>query len=432
MACFALVDCNNFYVSCERVFNPRLIGVPVGVLSNNDGCFVARSNELKALGVAMGTPLFQIRDLVRRHNVRVLSSNYTLYGDMSQRVVDCLSTFTPALENYSVDESFLDLDGFNGCDLTALGQEIRTTVHRWTGIPTCVGIGTSKTLAKLANWAAKKRPEYNSVCDLRDPDHRRRLLESAPVGEVWGVGRRFAERLLPLGVSTAADLANADPRVVRQALGVVGERIVRELQGVSCLPLELAPQPQKATAVTRSFGRPVTEWDGMREAIVAFAVRASEKLRTQRLAAENLQVFAHTSPFRDTPRYSNAASVTLRPQTNDTGTLIHHAVSLAERIWRDGVEFSKAGLVLTGLVAEERIQPTLDFGEPRRADPDDERKSRLNAVVDSINRRMGRGTLKPGSTGVRQAARGQSWRMRQDLLSPHYTTRIEDVPVAKA
>lgn len=417
--CFALVDANNFYVSCERVFNPRLSGVPVGVLSNNDGCFVARSNELKALGVAMGAPLFQARDIIKRHGVRVLSSNYTLYGDMSRRVADCLAMFTPALEQYSIDESFLDLppDG----NLVALGQEIRSTVRRWTGIPTCVGIAPTKTLAKLANRFAKKHAEYDSVCDLRDEGLRLRLLRTVPVDEVWGVGRRFAERLSALGVTTAADLIDAPPRAVRAALGVVGERIACELSGVSCLTLETAPPPLQSTAVTRSFGGPVTAWPDMREAVASFAARASEKIRAQELAAERLQVFVRTSPFRE-PRYSASASVDLTPPTNASTALIVNAVRLTERIWRDGCAFAGAGVVLSGLTPIARLQPSLTF------DPASEpaERGRLDAVMDAVNKKFGRGSL-------RSAAEGDgAWRTRRDRVSPSYTTRLSDIPVARA
>ncbi len=437
MATFALVDCNNFYVSCERVFDPRLEGVPVGVLSNNDGCFVARSAELKALGVAMGQPLFQVRDLVRQNQVRVLSSNYTLYGDMSSRVVDCLSTFSPRLENYSIDESFVDLDGIDG-DLTAYGQEMRRKVRKWTGLPTCVGVAGTKTLAKLANYLAKKRPAYSSVCDLRDAKVRAEVLPTIPVGEVWGIGRRSVEKLAAVGVTTAADLAALDPRIARRLLSVVGERTVYELRGVSCMSLEEVAPDRKGTAVTRSFGQPVTAWPEMREAIAAFAVRAAEKLRAGGLAAEHLQVFVHTSPFRaDEPRYGNAATLLLRPQTNDTATLLAHAVEAGRRIWRDGYRYSKAGVVLSGLVPEDRIQPVLPFeapaapAEPPMTDPVDDasagRRARLDAVMDDINRRMGRGTIKPAAVGIEQ-----SWAMRQDRRSPRYTTHYTEIPVVRA
>ncbi|AWK88590.1 Y-family DNA polymerase [Azospirillum thermophilum] len=416
----ALVDCNNFYVSCERVFRPDLEGVPVGVLSNNDGCFVARSAELKALGVRMGQPLFEVRDLVRHHHVRVFSSNYALYGDMSARVTDCLRGFTPALEIYSIDESFLDLTGIGG-DLSGYGAEIRQTVKRWTGIPVCVGIGPTKVLAKLSNHAAKKALlDDRGVCDLRDADAREHVLRAVPVEEVWGIGRRSAEKLSLLGVRTAADLRNLDPRLARQALTVVGERIVYELQGVACLSLDLVPPSRKTIAVTRSFGQPVTDWEPMREAVAAYATRAAEKLRAERLAAEALQVFMHTSPFRPGPTYSNAVTVELRPATDDTFALIAAAAAAARRIWRDGYAFSKAGVILPGLVPLERVQPDL------LAAADRQRGTRLMKALDAINSTMGKDTLVPAAT------MGRAWRMRQEQRSPSYTTRLADVPVVQA
>lgn len=423
----ALVDCNNFYVSCERVFRPDLEGVPVGVLSNNDGCFVARSAELKALGVTMGQPLFEVRDLVRRHRVRVFSSNYTLYGDMSARVTDCLRGFTPALENYSIDESFLDLNGFDGRDLVAYGGEIRTTVRRWTGIPTCVGIASSKTLAKLANFGAKKALLNDSgVCDLSDHEACEHVLHTVPVEEVWGIGRRSAEKLSMLGVKTAADLRDMDARHARQLLTVVGERIVHELRGVACLPLDLAPAPLKGTAVTRSFGEPVKEWEAMRQAVAAYATRAAEKLRGQGrngLAAESIQVFMHTSPFRAGPAYSNTATVELQPPTNDTFALITAATGAARHIWREGFAFSKAGVILTGLVQVERVQPDLLQAGDRA------RGARLMAAMDAVNARMGRDTLKPAATGL---SAGAGWRLKQEARSPRYTTQFDEVPIVRA
>lgn len=424
MRTLALVDCNNFYVSCERVFDPKLEGVPVGVLSNNDGCFVARSNELKALGVKMGTPLFEVRDLVRRHGVRVLSSNYALYGDMSRRVTDCLRGFAPDLEPYSIDESFLDLSGMDHMVLPDYGREIRETVRRWTGIPVCVGIAPgSKTLSKLSNYAAKKGlVDGSGVCDLRDDDLRDRVLRMVPVGEVWGVGRKTEEKLHLLGIKTAADLRDMPPKLARQMLTVVGERIVHELRGIACIPLDLAPAPQKGLAVTRSFGKPVTAWEAMREAVAAFASRAAEKLRAAGLVAEALEVFIQTSPFRDGPRYSNAATTTFRPPTSDTFTLAPAATSAARRIWRDGYAFAKAGVMLAGLTPADRVQGTLlDAG-------DRERRRRLMEAMDAINSKMGRGTVFSAATGIDRAG----WEMRRGMKSPNYTTRIDELPLVRA
>ena len=417
---FALVDCNNFYVSCERVFNPQLEGVPVGVLSNNDGCFVARSAELKALGVTMGQPLFEVRDLVRRHNVRVLSSNYALYGDLSARVTDCLRGFAPALEVYSIDESFLDLTGMTG-SLPAYAADIRRTVRRWTGIPTCVGIAPSKTLAKLANFAAKKALRDDSgVCDLTNPDVRDAILARVPIAEVWGIGRRSAEKLERLSVHTAADLRDLDPRLARQVLTVTGERLVYELRGIACMPLDLAPSPRRTIAVTRSFGQSVTVWDEMREAVATYATRAAEKLRAEKLATEAVQVFCHTSPFRPGPSYSNAVTVEVQPASSDTFQLIAAATAGARRIWRDGYDMSKAGVILTGLIPEGKVQPDLLQVADRQ------RGAKLMAALDAINTRMGRNTLVPAATI------GRSWQMRQEQRSPSYTTKLGEVPVAQA
>jgi Nucleotidyltransferase/DNA polymerase involved in DNA repair len=418
---YGLANCNNFYVSCERVFNPKLEGVPVGVLSNNDGCFVARSAELKALGVKMGQPLFEVRDLVRSHNVRVLSSNYALYGDLSARVTDCLRGFTPRLEVYSIDESFLDLSGFDGRDLRAYAANIRDTVRRWTGIPTCVGMGPTKSLAKISNHASKKALlDDSGVCDLSAADEREHVLRIVPVEDVWGIGRRSAEKLGMLGIKTAADLRDMEPRRARQVLTVVGERIVYELRGLSCLPLDLAPAPRRTTAVTRSFGQPVTAWEAMREAVAAYATRATEKLRTEGLAAEALQVFLHTSPFRPGPSYSNACTVELRPATDDTFAMIAVATAAARHIWRDGFAYSKAGVILSGLVPIAKVQPDLLNATDRA------RGARLMAAMDAINRTMGRDTLVPAATV------GRAWRMRQDNRSPSYTTELADVPVVRA
>jgi DNA polymerase V len=421
VALFALVDCNNFYVSCERVFQPRLEGRPVIVLSNNDGCAVARSAEAKALGIKMGTPAFQIKDLIRRERVVVLSSNYALYGDMSGRVDAVLQTFAPRVENYSIDESFLDIDDLPaGVGAAALGHEMRATVRRWTGIPTCVGIGSTKTRAKLANHLAKIHPAFGGVCDLRDPAAQA-LLATTAVGEVWGVGRAYVERLALHGVTTAAELAALDPSLVRELLTVVGLRTVMELRGQSCVELELAPPAKKATAVTRSFGRPVTTLDGMREAVAFYATRAGEKLRGAGQTAGHMTVFMHTNRFNDDPRRSASATMRMIDPTNDTRELVAHAVRIAESIWRDGFRYSKAGIILNDLAAEGAAQASL-FAVPTRL-----RDPRLMAAMDGLNQRMGRGTVFPAAAGV-----GRAWRLRAEHHTPRYTTRWSDLPSARA
>ena len=422
MTVFALVDANNFYVSCERVFNPRLEGVPVGVLSNNDGCFVARSNELKALGVKMGEPLFKVRDLIRRHNVRVLSSNYALYGDMSARIVDCLSCFTPDIEIYSIDESFLDLTGMEHRDLIEYGQGIRATVKRWTGIPTCVGIGPTKTLAKLANFAAKKALiDGTSVCDLRDQEVRDKLMTRTPVDEVWGIGRRSAAKLTALGVHSVADLRDMDTKRARSLLTVTGERIIHELRGMACMSLDLLEEPQKGLAVTRSFGQPVIGKDELLSALVTYVTRAGEKLRRGGLVAGHMQVFARTSPFRGDPPYSGSGQASVSPATDDTFELIGHATRILDRIWKRGFRYARAGVILTDLAPRGQAQPSL---LDRR---DTDRSKRLMAAMDAVNSGMGRGTIRPG-----MASATKGWGMRQESRTPAYTTQFADVPVVRA
>ncbi|TAN53810.1 MAG: Y-family DNA polymerase, partial [Rhodospirillales bacterium] len=281
----ALVDGNNFFASCEKVFDPSLRGVPVIVLSNNDGCAVARSSEAKALGIPMGAPLFKIRDIVKAHGVRVFSGNFELYGDMSRRVVEVLSTFTPDLEVYSVDESFLAFPGQGHGRILELGQTIRERVERWTGIPVGVGFGPTKTLAKLANYLAKKVAAFDGVASLMEPEVRAVVLAQIPIGEVWGVGRALAPRLTAMGIRSAGDLAGLDPRRARKAFTVVGERLVRELNGLPCLGLDDVPPARQSAVVSRSFGRPVTSRDELLEALAAFAHRAGEKIRDEGLAA---------------------------------------------------------------------------------------------------------------------------------------------------
>src|SRR5256712_3415793 len=334
---FALVDCNNFYVSCERVFDPTLDGKPVLVLSNNDGIVVARSNEAKALDIAMGVPAFQIRHLIRKHDVQVYSSNYALYGDMSRRVMDTLAQFNPDVEVYSIDEAFLSLSGFTSRNLTEYGRAIRATVKRWTGIPVSVGIAETKTLAKIAGEIAKRRRDAGGVCDLTAWPDRGVLLADLPVADGWGVGPNWARLLTEHGVCTARDLREADEHWIRKRMGVTGARIVQELRGVSCLTVEDCPPPKQAVTVSRMFGKPVTTLAEMREAVAAYTARAGEKLRPERLAATVLTVFLTTNPFKtDEPQYSNAVTIKLPAVTDATPDLLRYALRGIERIYRDG------------------------------------------------------------------------------------------------
>lgn len=339
----ALIDVNNFYVSCERVFNPKLNGKPVVVLSNNDGCAVARSNEVKALGVPMGAPWFKFKDLARQHGIVAMSSNYALYADMSNRVMSILRQFSPDQEVYSIDECFLDLTGFAKRDLIAYGQEIRHRILQWTGLPVCVGMGASKTLAKLANHVAKKRPEWNGVCNfnLLDRHTMDSLLQSIEVGEAWGIGRKLAPKLNELGIHTVLDLKRADTETLRAKFSVVMEKTIRELNGTVCIELEDAPPPKKQILSSRSFGMPVTDRDSLAESITLYMTRAAEKLRRQLSYTGSVYIYIRTIPFRpDDPQYSNGMTIPLPSPTDDTRKLVGVALWALKRLYRPGYRYA--------------------------------------------------------------------------------------------
>ncbi|WP_263383525.1 Y-family DNA polymerase [Granulicella arctica] len=418
---FGLIDCNNFYVSCERVFRPDLEGNPVIVLSNNDGNASRRSNEIKPW-IAMGDPAFKIRDIIKRENVTVFSSNYALYGSLSAKVSSVLLSMVPTIENYSIDESFLNLGEFREREVEPLARELRERVQRWVGIPTCVGIAPTKTLAKVANFLAKKRPQYRGVCDLRSSQVRADLLSTVPVAEVWGIGAASAAKLAKIGVQTAADLAALDPDNARALMTVTGGRTVYELRGISCLPLELMEPTRKGIAVTRSFGAPVTSWPQMREAIASYATRAAEKMRRYKVAAENIFVFMHTNTFNNDPFYSNGASARLTETTNDTGEVVALAVRLGERLWRDGFRYSKCGVMITELMPETIRQPAL------WCELDREKRERAWRAMDKLNATLGRDTVRILGAGPKNAA----WRLRAEHRSPRWTTRWDELPRVRA
>ncbi|SFK86318.1 Y-family DNA polymerase [Methylorubrum salsuginis] len=425
----ALIDGNSFYCSCERVFDPKLARVPVIVLSNNDGCAIARTAEAKALGIKMGAPYFMIREMCQRQGVRVFSSNYTLYGDMSARINAIYRDATPEVEVYSIDESFLDLTAFTRRDRVALARDIRATVRAWTGIPTCVGLGPTKTLAKLANHIAKTVPELDGVCDLTDPAAYDHWLCRIHVGELWGVGRASLAKLEALGVDTVADLRDIDPRPVRKALTVVGERMIHELRGVSCLGLDLVPARRKGCAVTRSFSGRVTERAELEQAVAAHATRLGEKLRREGLATSHVTVFYHTSEHdRGEPMRSISTVVTLTEATNDTLALIPAALHGVARTWREqGTppwRYSKAGIVTTDLVPLAGSQRAL-IGQLDR-----ERSASLMSALDACNARWGRGAVVPARAGLERQRRG--WATKFEMRTPRYTTQVEELPVAHA
>lgn len=419
---FALVDCNSFYASCEQVFRPDLRGQPIVVLSNNDGCVVARSREAKALGIKMGVPVFKIRDVLRQGRVHTFSSNYTLYADMSTRVMTVLEQLAPRVEVYSIDEAFLDLTGVSSAmELEAFGRQARDTVQRWTGITVGVGIAQTKTLAKLANHAAKTYRATGGVVDLSDPARQRKLMALLPVGEVWGIGRRLSAKLNMLGVNTVLELADADPKWLRQHFSVVVERTARELNGDPCLALEEVSPPKKEIVCSRSFGERVTELQVMREAVSSYAARAAEKLRREGRTARTLNVFVRTGMFNpNEPTYSNAATIEFSAPTDDTRHLIGGAMRGLDRIWRDGYRYAKAGVLLGDFFEPGVWQPGL-FDEPARVSNSDA----LMSVVDRINA-SGKGKVWFAGQGVQK-----TWAMKREMLSPAYTTRWTDLPLIR-
>ena len=416
VAPIALVDCNNFYASCERLFQPKLRGQPVVVLSNNDGCVIARSNEAKALGIEMGEPWFICRKRVDTQGVIVRSSNYTLYGDMSARVMRVLEGFTPDLEIYSIDEAFLGLAGFES-RLDAHGRALRATVLQWTGIPVSVGIAPTKTLAKLANRTAKKTPETGGVLALLTAADQEAALSRIELTDLWGVAGRMAERLKAIGIRTPLDLRDADAKFVRQNTSVVMERMVLELQGVPCISLEEAPPDRKMILASRSFGRRVTTKREMEEAVTTHTARAAEKLRRQNLAAGRLVVFIHTDRHRPQDRQHMAErAVTLPVATADTGKLNHAATRALDALWRPGHEYKKAGVMLLNLVPATFVQGGL-FDRP-----DDPKAIARMKAIDALNGRYGRDTITFAASG-----RKRGWKLRSDFVSPRYTTAWEDL-----
>jgi DNA polymerase V len=424
---FALIDANHFYVACERVFNPRLAYRPVVVLSNNDGCVVARSPEAKAAGIPMGAPWFQCRELAERHGVIALSSNYPLYADLSARLMTLLADFAPHQEIYSIDECFLDLSTVPAAERLAHGQALRQRVQRGLGLPVCVGIGPTQTLAKLANQVAKNQPRYHGVCDFGGlaPAALEALLADLEVGAVWGIGSRLTAHLNRRGIRTVRELREADPKTLRRALGVVMERILWELRGVACRALDTLPSPRQQIMASRSFGRPVSQIAELQAAVAHHVARATEKLRRQRSRTQTLQVWVGPDRFREpTPAAATAptsAVARFAMPTRDTARLTAAAARLVARLYRPGVIYRRVGVLLLELTPVARAQASLL--EP----PEDERTVARWAVLDQINTRWGRGTLRLARDGF-----VQPWAMRREHCSPAYTTRWADLPVARA
>lgn len=432
---YALVDGNNFYCSCERVFRPSLNGHPLIVLSNNDGCAIARSNEAKSLGIKMGQPWHEVRQYEESHGLIALSANFELYGDLSDRMMSIVSGLGPHQEIYSIDESFVELTGVR--HPTDRAKRVRQRVLDWVGIPCCVGMGATKTLAKLANHIAKtaeRKPglyptHLAQVCNLSELDEPalNEVLASTDVGEVWGIGRRISAQLQEGGVNTVLDLKLMDLATARRGWSVVLERTILELNGVSCIPLELEPPTKKEIASTRSFGQPVFHLDDLAQAISTFASRACEKLRQQHSHCGQVLVFIRTSPFRvNDAQYSNSLVIPLTRHTDDTQSVVSAALMGLRAIYKSGFKYAKAGVMLLDLMDASAVQSELDLNVELDTGRD---RSRLWSAVDLINQRFGKGAMAVGTTPTKKTT--TPWAMKQSRRTPRYTTKWDELPVVR-
>src|SRR3989344_827264 len=414
---FALVDCNSFYCSCERVFRPDLLNKPIVVLSNNDGCIVARTDEVKALNIPSWAPYFKVKDQIKKHNVTVFSSNYTLYGDMSGRVMKTLSQFAPEMEVYSIDEAFLSFTGMKNLNLTEYSKNIRRTVLQNTGIPTCIGIGPTKVLAKIANRVAKKdKTKTEGVFDLCDTKLRDHVLKNFPVEDIWGIGKQSAKKLYEHNIKTAWQLKNSDPSHIQKFLTVAGARIVKELDGISCLDLGTDGEDRKQVISSRSFGRPVTALSELEESIANHVTSSCEKLRKQDLKCKNMIDFIQTDPFKNTTQYHKSASMDLLSSTSATPKLIKHAFSLLKTIYQKDYNYKKCGIILNGL--HKSTSQQMDFFDRHDSIVDDH----LMKTIDAINSFHGKGSVKFAACGI-----DQFWKMLSEMKSPCYTTRWSEL-----
>lgn len=418
---FGLIDCNNFYASCERVFNPALVGRPIVVLSNNDGCIIARSNEAKALGIKMGEPAYKIRELLEQHQVVTFSSNYTLYGDMSHRVMTTIAEFVPDMEVYSIDEAFLRFGGFEHINLGQLGGQLVRTVRRNTGIPVSLGIAPTKTLAKLANRFAKKYPRYEGVCIIDTDSKREKALQLTEVGDIWGIGRRLSKRLQYHGVNTAWDFTQKSRSWVRRLMGVVGERTWAELKGEPTFELE-TPVDKKSICTSRSFGVKQRELAPISESVANFAASCGEKLRKQHSVAGSMMVFLHTNPFAEgQPQYYNQTTLQFPVPTADSTELVHYAIQALRSIYKEGYIYKKAGVIVNDIVPANPLQGDL-FDTRERA-----KYQKVMQVMDSLNNRYGRQKVRVAAQGF-----GRKWKMKNEQCSPPYTTNLDTIIVVKS
>jgi DNA polymerase V len=418
---FGLIDCNNFYASCERLFRPDLANRPVVVLSNNDGCIIARSNEAKALGIGMGTPYFKQETLIRKHGVVVFSSNYPLYGDVSQRIMDVLMSLEPDVEVYSIDEAFIRIPAGKYCDLKNQARFLKAAVQKQTGIPVSIGLGPTKTLAKIANRFAKKDPRAAGIFVIADEQDMESLLATVDVGDIWGIGRRHAARLKKQGIHTASELKNRADTWIKKQLTVTGLRTVMELRGIPCISLEETVPAKQSICTSRSFGQPVYALADLQEAVATYAAQAAYKLRSGGLRTTVIDVFIRTNSFKkNEPQYCNRKTVSLPAPSSHTATLIKIALASLKTIYRPGYNYQKAGVLLNGLVPETHNQLHL-FHAPAPGD------TLLMKAVDEINKRWGRDTIQFAAAGL-----AKKWHFKQMKKSPAYTTRWSELPTAKA
>lgn len=419
---YALVDCNNFFVSCERVFQPRLRGRAVAVLSNNDGCIVARSNEVKKLGIPMGAPLFKYKEIIRKNKVITLSSNFTLYQDMSRRVMEVLKGFVNKMQVYSIDEAFLQLDSLSSHMYEDLGRDIKDKVYKCTGIPVSVGIANNKTLAKIAGERSKKNPEFDGVLSLigKDQDQVDLILEKIPIGDVWGVGFRSVGKFEAMGIETAKDFKYFDTRSITRLRGIVGYRMQQEIRGIPCFALHTLPEARKSIACTRSFGKKISEINELREAITSYVSTACEKLRRQRSVATTIYVFIHTNWHQQYEKYySNGISISLNNASFDTRDFVKAALEGLDKIYVPGLAYKKAGIFLSGIMPYSSVQMNLFLHNENRW----RRELRVLKQIDKLNQKWGHGTLRIGSEGF-----NKKWFMKREKLSPRFTTRWEEIP----
>ena len=411
---FALIDCNAFYVSCERVFNPKLNNKPVVALSNNDGCIIARSKEAKALGIKMGVPLFKVKDIVERENVIVFSSNYTLYADMSRRVMNIISEFTPSIEVYSIDEAFIELTNMN-VDYESYARHMRKVILQYTGIPVSIGIASTKTLTKVANHIAKDDESLEGVCSLIQHENLDQVLEDTNVVDVWGVGRQLSKKLIANGIFNAKLLKNCEDAWVRKMMSVNGLKTVSELREISCLDLEETSATRKSCCTTRSFGKPLINLEDIEQAVTTFARRATERIRGENLIASTVSVFLRTNPFDRNRYYSNSSTTTLSYPTYDTVQIVKTALQLTKIIFRENYKYKKAGVLLSGFY--EKGTETKDlFSEARYRSP------KLMSAVDQINERYGSDTIQ-----IATECQMGKWKQKRKNCTQSYTTQLDNV-----